>query len=100
MRKQGHTFPGEGRLRAELGRASSAGLSCTLGALRPWPSRGRTPAGVTREPRERTGSAVAHNSNQLLWVDCPLMSVSTAAALTLAEEAKQLFGRPCKIKHD
>jgi hypothetical protein len=45
-------------------------------------------------------NAVAHNCNQLLWVDCPLIPVSTAAALALAEEAKQLFGRPCRIKHD
>lgn len=55
VRKQGHTFPGEGQLRAEQGRASSAGLSCTRGTRRPRPSRDTTPAGVTREPHERTG---------------------------------------------
>lgn len=35
VRKQGHTFSGEGQLRAELGSASSAGLSCTPGNAGP-----------------------------------------------------------------
>lgn len=52
VRKQGHTFPGEGQLRAEQGRASSAGLSCT-----PWAPSGCGRPG-TEARQESPGSRV------------------------------------------
>lgn len=48
VRKQGHTFPGEGQPRAELGSAGSARLGRSDSTRRPQPSRAGAPAAATR----------------------------------------------------